>query len=52
MILAEEDTEKLGGYQGKIMSDSGARVMHCPPEADEPQKRAIILLSREKRGSA
>jgi hypothetical protein len=36
MILAEDDTEKLGGYQGEIMSVSGARVIHCPPEADEP----------------
>jgi hypothetical protein len=29
MILAEDDTEKLGGYQGKIMSVSGARVIPC-----------------------
>ena len=34
MILAEDDTEKLGGYQEKIMPVSGARVIHCPSEAD------------------
>ena len=35
LVLAEDDTEKLGGYQGEIMSVSGARVIHCPSEADE-----------------
>jgi hypothetical protein len=34
MILAEDDTEKVGGHQGKIMSVSGARIIHCPSEAD------------------
>jgi hypothetical protein len=35
MILAEDDTKKLGGYQGEIMPVSGARVIHCPSEVDE-----------------
>ena len=35
MILAGNDTEKLGGYQGKIMPVSGVRVIDCPSEADE-----------------
>ena len=49
MILAEDDTEKLWGYQGKIISVSGARVIPCPSAADEPKKGSDHLIPRKVR---
>jgi len=51
MILVDDDTKKLGGYQGEIMSVSGARVIHCPSEADEhyysffPNAGSILIIA-------
>jgi hypothetical protein len=36
MILTKDDTEKYGGYQGKIMSLSGAGGIRWLSEAGEP----------------